>query len=197
MQTSAVPDLAHTQTRPVHWLATAAAMAAVVAVAGLLQPEDATASQSPSDRAPEPGRTAAAAPAPDPAEVELPLECGGAPGRVTRKATGDLDGDGGPETVVVARCDAGSGTPPSGIYVLAGSRDAGPRVVATLLAPADKASVGDLALSDGVITATLLGYSSPNVPSCCPDRQERVKWQWRGGKFVRTSEGAGSQALGV
>ncbi|MFI6286289.1 hypothetical protein ACIBCM_16260 [Streptomyces sp. NPDC051018] len=195
MQTSAVPDLAHTHNRPVHWLATAAAMAGVVAVAGLLQPGDATASQSPSGKAPKPGRTAAVAPAPDPAEVELPLECGGVPGRVVRTVTGDLDGDGGPETVVEARCEAGSGTPPSGIYVLAGSRDGGPRVVATLLATADKASVEDIALSDGVIAATLLGYSSPEVPSCCPDRRERVKWQWQGGKFVRTSGEAGSQSL--
>lgn len=38
MQTSAVPDLAHTHARPVHWLATATAMAGVVAAAGLLQP---------------------------------------------------------------------------------------------------------------------------------------------------------------
>lgn len=45
MQTSALPDLAHTDTTPMHWLATAAAMAAVVAAAGLLQP-DASASAS-------------------------------------------------------------------------------------------------------------------------------------------------------
>ncbi|MGX6740210.1 hypothetical protein [Streptomyces xantholiticus] len=182
----AVPDLAHTHAHPVHWLATAAAMAAVVAGAGLVQPDAATASQP----AGGPGTTTAAAPAaaPDPAAVQLPVECGGHGSVVVKKATGDLDGDGNPETVVAARCDAGSGTPPSGVYVLAKARDAGPRVVATLVEPAQKQSVGALAVRDATITATLLGYSSAAVPSCCPDEQERVKWQWKGGKFVRAAQ---------
>lgn len=185
MQTSAVPDLAHTHARPVHWLATATAMAAVVAAAGLLQPKTATASQPGSP----PGTSTAAAPAPDPAAVaQFPIECGGAKSVVTKKASGDLDGDGSPETVAVARCDAGSGTPPSGVYVLTPAEGAAPRVVATLVEPTQNLSVGDIAVRDGVITATLLGYSSPGVPRCCPDRQEKVKWQWQGGKFVRSTQ---------
>ena len=56
---------------------------------------------------------------------------------VTKKASGDLDGDGRPETVAVVRCDAGSGTPPSGVYVVTQPLTAGgaPRVVATLIDP--------------------------------------------------------------
>lgn len=186
MQNSAaVPDLAHTHARPVHWLATAAAMAAVVAAAGLLQPEAATATGS--GGKPGTATAAAPAPAPDPAAVRLPVECGGLASVVTGRATGDLDGDGSPETVVAARCDAGSGTPPSGIYVLAASRDRGPRVVATLLEPAAAQSVAALAVRDRTITATLLGYSSPDVPSCCPDEREQVEWRWQGGKFVRSA----------
>ncbi|MEU0395244.1 hypothetical protein ABZ208_21140 [Streptomyces sp. NPDC006208] len=191
MQNSAVPDLAHTHARPVHWLATATAMAAVVAGAGLLQPDAATASQP---GAPRTTTAAAPLPAPDPSDVALPLECGGAKSLVTHKVTGDLDGDGTPETVAAARCDAGSGTPPSGVYVLAGSREGSPRVVATLVAPAEKRSVKEIAVRDGAITATLLGYSSPEVPSCCPDLRETVKWQWQGGTFVRTAQ---PQAQGV
>ncbi|MFE3326418.1 hypothetical protein [Streptomyces sp. NPDC059176] len=184
MQTSAVPELAHTHARPVHWLATATAMAAVVAGAGLFQPDPAKASQSGA------GITTAAAPAPDAGAVELPLECGAVPVQVVRKVSGDLDGDGSTETVVVARCEAGMGTPPSGVYVLARSTAGAPRVVAALVEPAQKLSVGDLAVRDGVVTATLLGYSSPDVPRCCPDRRDAVKWQWRGGKFVQTDQGA-------
>lgn len=191
MQTSAVPELAHTHARPVHWLATATAMAAVVAGAGLFQPDPAKASQSGGGIA----TAAAPAPAPDAGAVALPLECGGVPTQVVRKASGDLDGDGGAETVVVARCEAGMGTPPSGIYVLARSAGGAPRVVAALVEPSQRLSVGDLAVRDGAVTATLLGYSSPDVPRCCPDRRDRVKWQWRGGKFVQTDQvtaGAGS-----
>ncbi|MFJ6631545.1 hypothetical protein ACIQMR_09115 [Streptomyces sp. NPDC091376] len=186
MQTSAVPDLAHTHARPVHWLATATAMAAVVAGAGVLQPDHANAGQS----GPKTVTAAAPAPAPDATDVELPLECGSAATQLVKSVSGDLDGDGGAETVVVARCAAGSGTPPSGIYVLARSAPGTPRVVATLLEPTRRLSVADFAVRDGAVTATLLGYSSQDVPRCCPDRQEKVKWQWRGGKFVESAEDA-------
>ncbi|MCZ7461306.1 hypothetical protein [Streptomyces sp. WMMC940] len=193
MQTSAVPDLAHTHARPVHWLATAAAMSAVVAVAGLLQPDHARAGQS-GARETTTAAAAAPAPAPDADGVALPLECGGGPTVVVGQAAGDLDGDGGPETVVAARCEAGSGTPPSGVYVLARSRTGEPRLVATLLEPARRQSVGELAVRDGVVTAALLGYSTPEVPRCCPDERETVKWRWSGGKFVES--GVGGDATG-
>ncbi|MFF9865669.1 hypothetical protein ACF1G0_09610 [Streptomyces sp. NPDC013953] len=182
MQTSAVPDLAHTHARPVHWLATATAMAAVVALAALLQPGSATASQTG-------GITTAAvpaAPAPDASAVTYPLDCAGAPGVVAKKASGDLDGDGRPETVAAAHCDAGSGTPPSGVYVLTRGSGPAPRVVATLVEPSERLLLRDLAVRDGAVTATLLGYSSADVPRCCPDQEETVKWRWTGGKFVRS-----------
>ncbi|MGW7198079.1 hypothetical protein [Streptomyces chryseus] len=183
MQTSAAAlDLAHTRPRPVHWLATAAAMAAVVAAAGLLQPEAATASQTAVGAAAGPVE-AAAAPAPDASGAVYPLDCHGQKPAVVEQGSGDLDGDGRPETVAVVRCVSGIGTPPSGVFVLTGPSS---RVVATLVDPADGAGVTDFAVRGGAVRATLLGYSSPDVPRCCPDRREMVKWQWRGGKFART-----------
>ncbi|OEJ27713.1 hypothetical protein AR457_27855 [Streptomyces agglomeratus] len=180
MQTPAALDLAHTRPRPVHWLATAAAMAAVVAVAGLLQPEAATASQT-APAAAGPADTAPPA-APDASSAVFPLDCRGHKPGVVKQGSGDLDGDGRPETVAVVRCVSGIGTPPSGVFVLTGPS----RVVATLVDPADGVGVTDLAVRAGTVSATLLGYSSPEVPRCCPDRRERVKWQWKGGKFART-----------
>lgn len=182
VQTSALPDLAHTATKPVHWLATAAAMAAVVALAGLLQPRTATATATAHEQ-----RTPTPVAAPDPAKVDFPLECGGAGTTVARQAPGDLDGDGRPETVAVVHCDAGSGTPPSGVYVLTQGSGAAPRIVATLVDPADKKTVGDFAVREGRISATLLGYSSLEVPRCCPDQEEQASWRWKGSAFVRTS----------
>ncbi|MBV1937637.1 hypothetical protein KUF83_13840 [Streptomyces sp. BV286] len=184
MQQSAVPELAHTNTRPIHWLATATALAAVVAASAFLQPDEATAAQHGAE-----AKTAPAAVAPpDPAGVDFPLDCG--PGKVLiqKKASGDLDGDGLPETVAVVRCDAGSGTPPSGVYVLTkGEGSSKARVVATLVDPKDRLSVEDFTLRDAAITATLLGYSSPDVPSCCPDVNESAKWQWKNGAFERST----------
>ncbi|MGW0546828.1 hypothetical protein [Streptomyces altiplanensis] len=181
MQTSAL-DLAHTRPRPVHWLATAAAMAAVVAGAALLQPEAATATQSAPGAGPAApaARTAAA---PDASSAVYPLECRGGKPSVVEKGSDDLDGDGRPETVAVVRCASGIGTPPSGVFVLTGPS----RVVATLVDPADGMGVSDFAVRTGAVSATLLGYSSPDVARCCPDVTEKVKWRWRGGKFARTA----------
>ncbi|MFJ8953640.1 MULTISPECIES: hypothetical protein [unclassified Streptomyces] len=184
MQQSAVPELAHTTTRPIHWLATAAALAAVVAVSGFLKPDSATAAQvgqeSPA------GKPAAVAP-PDPAAVHFPLDCGPVKTAVVKKAAGDLDGDGRPETVAVVRCDAGVGTPPSGIYVVTQPAGAKPRVVATLVTPKDNYSATMLAIQDGSVLADLDGYSSDSVPRYRPDVHEKAKWQWKGGAFVRST----------
>ena len=52
MQPMAGQDLLHTQPRPMHWLATATAISAVVAAASLVQPPDATATTSPATARP-------------------------------------------------------------------------------------------------------------------------------------------------
>ncbi|MGW1378695.1 hypothetical protein ACWD6P_31140 [Streptomyces sp. NPDC002446] len=184
MQPMAGQDLLHTQPRPMHWLATATAISAVVAAASFVQPPDATATPSHDAKA---GRRSAAAP--DPSRVTFPVDCG--PNRldVVKKASGDLDGDGTTETVAVVRCHTETGTPPSSVFVLAArptDPKAPPRVVATLLAPEQRLSVQNLALKDGAVSAELLGYSDLDVPRCCPDVRKNVKWQWQGGKFVES-----------
>ncbi|MEU0449813.1 hypothetical protein [Streptomyces tendae] len=186
MQHPAVPDLSHTHTRPIHWVATATAVAGVVALSSVLQPDAATAAQS-ADKAAT--RAPKSAPAhstpPDPATVAFPLECGPVKAVVQKKASGDLDGDGRPETVAVVHCDAPMGTPPDGVYVVTRSNDGGkPRVVATLVNPEERRTATELSVRDGVVRATLLGYSSADVPSCCPDVTDDVKWRWKNGAFV-------------
>ncbi|MFJ9409989.1 hypothetical protein [Streptomyces sp. NPDC101393] len=184
MQLSAGQDLSHTQPRPMHWLATATALSAVIAAASFVQPPDATATPTPD---PQVAHRAAAA-APDPGKVTFPVDCG--PNRidVVKKASGDLDGNGTSETVAVVRCHSGFGTPPSGAYVLAQPTDpkAAPRVVATLLAPSQKTNVQDLTLRGREISAKLLSYSTNDIPRCCPDVHTSVKWQWKDGKFIQS-----------
>lgn len=182
MQQSAVPELAHTHARPIHWLAMATALSAAVAFSSLLQPDPATAVQAGPGTRPAPATVTA----PDPAGVDFPIECGPTKAVMRKEASGDLDGDGSPETVAVVRCDAGSGNPPDGVYVLTQAAAPEPRVVATLVDPKDRFTVKDFAVRDGAVTATLLGYSSIDVPSCCPDVTDRAKWQWKNGVFVRS-----------
>ncbi|MYY80203.1 MULTISPECIES: hypothetical protein [unclassified Streptomyces] len=195
MQHPAVPELAHTTTRPVHWLAVAAALAAVVAGSAVLQPDPATAAQTgPGTHSRAAAGAAAPVPAPDPAAVTFPIACGPVEPVVKNKASGDLDGDGRPETVAVVHCEAGSGTPPDGIYVITRPKTGKPRVVATLVDPKDRQNATGLTLRDGAVTATLLGYSTPDVPRCCPDQKDRAKWQWKDGTFKRTAP-AGARSV--
>ncbi|MEU9255983.1 hypothetical protein AB0D66_29635 [Streptomyces sp. NPDC048270] len=171
-------------------------MAAVIATAGLVQP----ATGSPAAAA-DPAPNGPQATAPDAAAVTYPLDCKGAPQAVTATAHGDLDGDGRPETVAAVRCQAGSGTPPHAIYVLTqaapgeqATGSAGARVVATLVDTPQRQSATDLTVRDGIVTATLLGYSSPEVPRYSPDVKKLAKWRWTGGKFRQelTDSTAGS-----
>lgn len=192
MQQSAVPELAHTHARPIHWLAIATAVAGVVALSSILQPNAATAAQTP---APDAENAPAAVAPPDPAGVDFPLECGPVKAVVVKKAAGDLDGDGSPETVATVHCDAPMGTPPDGVYVLTrATGTATPRVVATLVDPKDSITVSDLAVRDGAVLADLLSYSSDDVPRCCPDVKDSAKWQWKNGAFVRSTP-AGAQSV--
>ncbi len=181
------PDagLPHTRTRWAHWIATALALTAVVGGSVALQPSDATA--TPDRAAPPPARTASA---PDARAAAYPVDCGRASVDVVQHASGDLDGDGRPETVAVVRCHSELGTPPSGIYVIApasnsaGKHGAKPRVVSTFLKPTEGMSVQRLTLRDATVSATLLGYSSQQVPRCCPDLERNVNWRWQEDKFV-------------
>ncbi|MBP8532794.1 hypothetical protein [Streptomyces sp. MK37H] len=183
------PDLAHTQPRPVHWVATAAAVAAVIAGGSFFQPSDAkatTSTTSTTASAPGTGRLPAAK-APDPRAADYPMNCGRARPDVVDRGSADLDGDGRPETVAVVRCQTAFGTPPSGVYVLSqptGQAGAAPRVVATFVDPKEGMSISDFAVRGKTVSATLLGYSSAKVPRCCPDLQRKVNWHWRDGKFV-------------
>ena len=184
MQQSAVPELAHTHTRPIHWVATATAVAGVVALSSVLQPGPATAAQANNG----PDAPPATVAAPTTTGVDFPIECGPVNTLVMRKASGDLDGDNRPETVAVVHCDAPMGTPPDAVYVITRAKDTGePRVVATLLSPKTRNTVTDFTVSDGTVLATLLGYSTSDVPSCCPDVTDKAKWQWKDGAFVRST----------
>lgn len=196
MQHPAVPELAHTHTRPIHWVATATAVAGVIALSSALQPGSATAAQNAGGATGAKSAPAAAAPAaPATTGVTFPLQCGPVKAVVAKKASGDLDRDGRPETVAVVHCDASMGTPPDAVYVLTQAEGAtAPRVVATLVDPKDRYTVTDFAVRAGDVTATLLGYSSPDVPNCCPDVKDSVKWRWQNGAFVRS---APAQARGV
>ncbi len=101
------------------------------------------------------------------------------------QGSADFDGDGRSETVASVRCHSDTGTPPNALFVLASSArpDKAPKIVATMLRTKERMTVQDLKVRGSTVSAKLLGYSSPSVPSCCPDKQRKVKWEWKSGKF--------------
>lgn len=193
VQPSAGPDLPHTRTHLVHWLSTAVALAAVVGTTVMIQPSNATAT---SDVSTTSTRTDATHSGPNPKGVDYPLDCGPWKVGVVSQGAADFDGDGSAETVAVVRCATEGGTPPSGVYVLSRTAQGADtaRVAKTLVDPADRLSVDDFAVRDGVISATLRGYSSDEVPRCCPDQERSVKWRWKDGDFTLS---AAPVAMGV
>jgi hypothetical protein len=84
--------------------------------------------------------------------------------------------------VAAVHCEAGNGTPPHGIYVLARAKADGPTTVRALLEPRQGMTVAKLSAHGSTITARLLGYSSDAVPRCCPDKTVSRSWKWRSGR---------------
>jgi hypothetical protein len=184
---------AHARSGALHWAATAAALAAVVAGAVVAAPAQGAPQPAAGAGASADATRHPAAPAPDPAAVRLPLDCGPFPTKVALRFSADLDGDGGLETVAAAHCDGGNGTPPDGVFVLARGRGGtgGPVVSHTLVRAAEDLTVLALHLrSDGTITAHARGYSNQAVPRCCPDLDLELSWSRQGDGYVRSNAAA-------
>ncbi|WP_344438772.1 hypothetical protein, partial [Kitasatospora nipponensis] len=137
-------------------------------------------------------RALPAAGAPDPARAQLPLDCGPLPVTVAISFAADL-GDGTPSTVVAAHCTAGSGTAPDGVFLLGAGPDGRPVVRDTLLTWQEGLNVTRLALrSDGTLTASAQGYSTADIPRCCPDLRVNLNWARQGTSYGRTQTSAPS-----
>lgn len=188
---------AHARSGPVHWAVTTAAVGAVIATAVVTAPaEGAPHALHPTGS----GHGAApvpSAPAPDPAKVRLPLDCGPFPVKAARRFSADLYGDGRTETVVAAHCDGTNGTPPDGVYLLAAGAGAAPVVAATLIRPQEDLSVTELEAGPaGTVVARVQGYSSLDVPRCCPDVNLILSWARAGSDWVRAQAPAPAATAG-
>ncbi len=89
-------------------------------------------------------------------------------------------------TVVVARCDSGAGSPPSGVYVVDGA-GASARVTDTLVRTDQELQIATITAVAGGLRATGLGYSGVDVPRCCPDQHVTLDWRIEGGQLVPTA----------
>jgi len=88
-----------------------------------------------------------------------------------------------PYTVVAARCDSGAGSPPSGVYLVAGQGPAA-SLTQTLVGPAAQLQVASLTATATGIAVSAAGYSRPNVPRCCPDLTLTLTWRAAGDRLA-------------
>ncbi|MEV6210606.1 hypothetical protein [Kitasatospora sp. NPDC051914] len=186
MTTSGAPKgPGHARSGLKHWALVAAGCGAVVA--GALAADPAQGTPTPTRPTAKPAPSAAA---PDPAKAELPLDCGPFTVSVALRASAEVDGV--PTTVVAAHCAADNGTPPDGVFLLTNGPDGRPEVAATLLDPLkDGLTVTALTVrSDGEIRGRAQGYSSLDVPRCCPDRLVELSWTRHGDRWVRAQSAA-------
>lgn len=126
--------------------------------------------------------------------VAHPLACGRLAVRLLDVEVRDVTGDGEPEAVVLLRCDAGAGSPPSAMYVYNRAPRSGevPSPMAILLRQEEDLLLNEITTAERMIQGTAYAYSGPDVPRCCPDRHLRLTWRWTGTRFAQQSEPADS-----
>ncbi|MFF2547668.1 hypothetical protein ACFVUY_34605 [Kitasatospora sp. NPDC058063] len=180
----------HARTAPWHWAVALAGCGAVVGAALAASPATGT----PVPAHPVPTSLAVSA-GPDPAQVQLPLDCGPFPVKTALSVSARL-GDGRPATVVTAHCATETGTPPDAVLLLGFGPGGRPEVVATLLPERENLTVSRIAVrSDGAITGHAQGYSSEDVPRFRPDISVDLTWTRKGGGWERSQTAAPVSAV--
>jgi hypothetical protein len=103
------------------------------------------------------------------------LSCGGVGTVVDARVISDLNGDGRPDAVISAHCDAGAGSPPSVVEVFL-DVSGRPRPLGDVVAIKEDLLVERVGVRRGVITVNAQGYTA-GTARCCPDRTVNERWR--------------------
>jgi hypothetical protein len=114
-------------------------------------------------------------------QVSYPFDCGSVGYTVQQVAYVTLDV---PSTLVLVRCNAGAGSPPSGLYLFDPGASGDPSLRAALLKETDGYLARSFTLTGTNVTMAVDGYSSSSVPRCCPDIHKTLSWSWDGREFA-------------
>jgi hypothetical protein len=91
--------------------------------------------------------------------------------------------------IALVTCDAGAGSPPANLYVYDRAESAtNPHLAQTLVRPDDNWVADDhVDVIGGDLSLGVSGYSSEDLPRCCPDVFATLTWQWDGDEYQPTS----------
>jgi hypothetical protein len=91
--------------------------------------------------------------------------------------------------VLVVRCNPGAGTPPVAVYVYDhAASPTDPHLADTLVRDTDNWQAGVIKTHGATISLPVAGFSSINVPNCCPDVETTLTWAWDGTRYRLTSD---------
>jgi len=122
------------------------------------------------------------------ASLSYPVDCGGQ--TVGTAAAYPTPEPGRELAVVFVTCVAGAGNPPSAVLIY--DRAESPtsaNLAQTLLRYEDywTPEEGGTVASERQLAVSVYGYSSADVPRCCPDLNPQLTWEWVDGAYVATS----------
>jgi hypothetical protein len=96
--------------------------------------------------------------------------------------------DPGPSLLVSAHCESGAGSPPSAVVRVVATARAdgtwGSEIAEVLVAAASQLQVQTLAVAAGRVRVVAAGYSTADVPRCCPDVRRTLTWSVSHGALV-------------
>lgn len=115
-----------------------------------------------------------------------PVDCGG---ETTGTAATYAEPEPGRDVAVIfVTCKHEAGTPPSAVLVYEADENGDPRLLQTLLKYEDNWTPDDESVTASVTALSFVvsGYSSFDVPRCCPDIRTKLSWNWSRGQYVAT-----------
>jgi hypothetical protein len=118
-------------------------------------------------------------------KVDLPIDCVGGP--VTTKVTEAHPDAVSTVAIVLATCVAGAGTPPTAALVYDAAASATVVHLGQTLFTTDEnwqPEPGGLIADGASLTMRVYGYSSEDLPRCCPDLHTTLSWRWQANGYV-------------
>jgi len=91
--------------------------------------------------------------------------------------------------LVLVTCNAGAGTPSVELYAFDRTGRSSPRLSQTLVSAADNWQANHIEVHSDSVSLPVFGFSSVDVPRCCPDVTATLAWRWNGSAYDSTDAG--------
>lgn len=126
------------------------------------------------------------------AKVRYPFDCGetlqGAVGWRVWDVAYAKPASGAEMALVLVTCNAGAGTPPIALLVYDRADSAtSAHLAQTLVRTDDNWQANHVVDDAGAVSIPVHGFSSAEIPRCCPDLSATLTWRWNGNSYQPTN----------